>query len=135
MPLLQHDMTKVEKWGDIANEGWYRVRVDKGEMRESKETPGEQTWYLYLKVQNEPFVGKLIMDIISLQKHALAHLKAYYLAVGYEPGPEGHDPERLNGSELFVGVTHEVYKGEKRAKIAPWNIRSLNEGPKGELAK
>ena len=133
MPNYQHDMTKVEKWGDVPNEGWYRVRVEKGEERSSKES-GEPMWMLWLKVQNEPHVGRLIMDMPSLQPHALQKLKAYYVAVGYEPGPEGHDPERLNGGELFVKVDHEVYKGEKRAKIAPYNIKSLAEGPKGPLA-
>jgi len=133
MPNYQHDMSKVEKWGDVPAEGWYRVRVEKGEERSSKESD-EPMWMIWLKVQNEPHVGRLIMDMPSLQPHALAKLKAYYEAVGYQPGPEGHDPERLNGGELFVKVDHEVYKGEKRAKIAPYNIKSLTEGPKGEMA-
>lgn len=134
MPMYTDNMTKVEKWGDVAPEGWYRVRVEKGVEKDSENTPGAKVWMLYLKAQNEPFVGKLIMDMCSLQSHALAHLKAYYIAAGYEPGPEGHDPERLNGAELFVGVSHDTYKGEKRAKIAPWAIKSLNEGPGGPLA-
>jgi len=133
MPNYQHDMSKVEKWGDVPAEGWYRVRVEKGEERSSKESD-EPMWMIWLKVQNEPHVGRLIMDMPSLQPHALAKLKAYYEAVGYQPGPEGNDPERLNGGELFVKVDHEVYKGEKRAKIAPYNIKSLTEGPKGEMA-
>jgi hypothetical protein len=134
MPTYQHDMSKVDKWGDIANEGWYRVRVDKGVEKPSDNSPGELVWWLYLKVQNEPHVGKLIMDNCSLQAHALAKLKGYYEATGYIPGPEGHDPERLNGTELFIKVEHETYKGEKRAKIAPYNIKSLQEGPKGAMA-
>lgn len=135
MPLLTNDMSKVERWGDIANEGWYHVRIEKGELRDSKNTPGEQAWWLWLKAQNEPFVGKLIMDNCSLQPQALAKLKAYYAAVGYNPGPEGHDPEKLNGAELYVLVQHEVYQGDKRAKIVPWGIKSLTEGPAGALAK
>jgi hypothetical protein len=133
MPNYQHDMTKVEKWGDQVPEGWYRVRVEKGLERIS-DNSNEPMWMIWLKVQNEPHIGRLIMDMPSLQPHALAKLKAYYEAVGYQPGPEGHDPERLNGGELFVKVDHEVYQGEKRAKIAPYNIKSLTEGPKGPLA-
>src|SRR5438477_9919463 len=127
MPNYQHDMTKVEKWGDVAPEGWYRVRIQKGEERISKES-NEPMWALWLISQSEPHVGRVLFDMPSLQPHALAKLKAYYEAVGYQPGPEGHDPERLNGQELFVKIDHEVYQGEKRAKIAPYNIKSLTEG-------
>ncbi len=133
MPNYQHDMTKVEKWGDVPGEGWYRVRIEKGEERIS-ENSKEPMWCIWMKVQNEPHVGRVLFDMPSLQPHALAKLKAYYEAVGYTPGPEGHDPERLNGQELFVKVEHETYQGEKRAKIAPYNIKSLQEGPKGALA-
>ena len=133
MTVYQQDMSKVEKWGDVPNEGWYRVRVQKGEERAGQES-GEPVWYLWLVSQQEPHVGRIIMDMPSLQPHALAKLKAYYEAAGYTPGPEGHDPERLNGAELFVKVDHEIYKGEKRAKIAPYNIKSLTDGPKGALA-
>jgi len=139
--MQTQDMTKVEKWGDVPNEGWYRVRVDKV-VDQAKDGSGpllskessEPICMIYMKVQNEPHVGRLIMDLPSLQPHALSKLKAYYDAVGYIPGPEGHDPERLVGGELFVKVEHDLYKGEKRAKVAPYNIKSLTEGPKGEMA-
>jgi hypothetical protein len=133
MPNYQQDMTKVEKMGDLLPEGWYKVRIEKGEERMSKES-NQPTWAMWLKVQSEPFVGRTIFVQESLQPHALAGLKAFYEASGYEPGPEGHDPERINGSELFVGVTHEIYQGAKRQKIAPWSITSLQAGPKGAMA-
>lgn len=134
MALIQQDMSKVEKWGDVPAEGWYRVRLEKVEVRDSDNTPGAKVLYMWLKVQNEPHVGRLIMDMPSLQAHALAKLKAYYTAANYNPGPEGHDPEKIVSSEFFVCVTHETYQGQKRAKIAPWQIKSVNEGPGGELA-
>jgi hypothetical protein len=142
MSMQQGDMTKVQKWGDVPPEGWYKVRVEKVQDREkdgsgpllSKES-NEPIVMLYLRAQNEPFVGTLIMDIPSLQPHALAKLKAYYEAVNYIPGPEGHDPEKLVGTELFIKVDHDVYEGNQRAKIAPYNIKSLNDGPKGALAQ
>ena len=140
MTIQQGDMSKVAKWGDVPPEGWYRVRVEKvvdqdkgGGPLLSKES-SEPICMLYLRAQNEPHVGRLIMDIPSLQPHALAKLKAYYEAVNYIPGPEGHDPEKLVGGELFVKVDKDIYQGEPRAKIAPYNIKSLNEGPKGALA-
>jgi hypothetical protein len=133
-PMLPHDMSKVEKWGDVAKEGWYHVRVEKGEMRTSTAS-SEPMWMMFLKAQNEPFVGKLIMDMPSLQPHALQKLKAYYAACGYNPGPEGHDPEKLNGCECYVLVQHDTYQGEQRAKIPPYGIKSMTDGPGGQLAK
>lgn len=132
------DMSKVEKWGDLLPEGWYKFRVDKvkdnegGQPLLSKESSQPQV-ALYLKVQNEPFVGRIMVDYPSLQPHALAKLKAYYEACNYIPGPEGHDPERLLGCEFFAKVDHDTYQGEKRPKISPFNIKSLQEGPKGTL--
>jgi hypothetical protein len=141
MSVQQHDMSKVQKWGDVPPEGWYRVRVEKVQDQAkdgsgpllSKES-NEPIVMIYLRAQNEPFVGTLIMDMPSLQPHALAKLKAYYEAINYIPGPEGHDPERLIGGELFVKVEHDTWQGEKRAKVAPYNIKSLQDGPKGSMA-
>lgn len=134
MPLYTNDMSKVEKWGDVPPEGWYHVRVEKGEERKSQAS-GEPTWALWMKAQNEPFVGRVIFDQPSLQPHALAKLKAYYAAAGYNPGPEGHDPEKLNGCEFYVLIQHEAYNGEKRGKVPPYGITSMSDGPKGQLAK
>jgi hypothetical protein len=134
-PMMSQDMSKVAKWGDNVPEGWYHVRIDKGELKDSENTPGEKVWWLYLKVQNEPFVGRVLVDFCSLQAHALAKLKGYYAAIGYEPGPEGHDPEKLNGGELYVFAQEEVYQGNKRTKVVPWGIKSMTEGPGGALAK
>jgi hypothetical protein len=135
MPQYQNDMSKVEKMGEVPPEGWYRFRVEKGQEKPSENSPGEKVWWLFLKVQNEPHVGKLVMLPCSLQPHALAGLKAVYEACGYHPGAEGHDPERVNGGEFFGKVDHEVYQGNKRSKIAPWNIKSLQEGPAGAMAQ
>lgn len=133
MPTYNQDVSKVEKWGDAVPEGWYHVRVEKGEERKS-ESSGEPMWCVWLKAQHEPMVGRIIFDMPSLQPHALAKLKAYYDAVGYTPGPEGHDPENLNGKELYVLVQHEVYQGSTRAKVLPYGIKSMSDGPGGTLA-
>jgi hypothetical protein len=124
----QQDMSKVEKFGDLLPEGWYHVRIEKGEERMSGSN--QPTWALWMKVQNEPHVGRTVWDNPSLQSHALAKLKAYYEACGYTPGPEGHEPLELNGRECWVKVTHKMYDGEKRSEIAPYNIRSMQDGPK-----
>lgn len=129
MPLIPQDMTNVQKWGEqVPAPAWYHVRVKSSTVGDSKETPGAQTVHLIMICQEEPFIGKAINDFPSLQAHALAKLKAYYLAVDYNPGPEGHDPSILVDKEFFVHVSEEVYKGEKRVKVDPWGIRSMREG-------
>jgi hypothetical protein len=125
-------MATVEKWGEAPPEGWYQVRVEKGEERASD--AGFPTWALWLKAQNEPYVGRIIFDQASLQPHALAKLKGYYEAAGYTPGPEGHDPTNLNGKKFYVLVQHEEYQGQVRGKVPPYGIKSLTEGPAGKLA-
>jgi len=121
-------MSKVEKWGDRPPEGWYHVKIKKGELKDSDNSPGEKVWWFHLISQQEPTVGKLIMDNCSLQAHALAKLKAYYSACGYNPGPSGHDPETINGGECLVKVEWKTYQGQDRYEIKPYNIRSLTEG-------
>ena len=130
MALHRENMQDVPDWGEVLPEGWYHVRVTKGEERDSDNTPGARVFAMNMTVQEEPFVGRVIFDPVSLQSHALAKLKAYYKAAGYTPGPEGHDPEWLveNHAEFYVQVTHDVYQGQTRMKVAPWGIRSLRDG-------
>jgi hypothetical protein len=135
MPVHTQDMSKVAKWGENVPEGWYHVRIDKVEEKDSANTPGEQVVWVTLKVQNEPHVGRMITDFCSLQAHALAKLKAYYAAIGYEPGPEGHDTDKLLGGEIYVFVQEEMYQGQKRSKVVPWGVKSMQESPGGPLAK
>ncbi len=135
MPMMPQDMSKVQSWGEVVPEGWYHVRIEKGELKDSANTPGEHVWWLTLKVQNEPHVGRVLTDFCSLQPQALAKLKAYYAACGYNPGPEGHDPDKLNGCECYVLVQHDMYQGTQRAKIAPYGIKSMSDGPGGQMAK
>lgn len=135
--MTQHtqDMSTVAKWGENVPEGWYHARIEKIEEKASQATPGEQVVWITLKVQNEPHVGRVITDFASLQPHALAKLKAYYSSVNYNPGPEGHDPEKLVGGELYVLTTEEMYQGQKRSKVPPYGIKSMQDGPGGALAK
>lgn len=137
MPLFTHDMSSIQAMdGSNVPEGWYHVRIEKGEVRDSKETPGEQVWWIWHKAQNEPFVGRIIMDKCSLQPSGLGKLKVYYEKAGYKPGAEGHDPDNITTSEFYVKVEDTIYKGDHRIDIKPWNIRSLDEGlpPGAKLA-
>jgi hypothetical protein len=68
----------------------------------------------------------------SLQPHALFNLKAIYEACKYHPGPEGHDPAMVHGSEIICKVEHEEYpKGQTppviRPRVKPYNIKSITD--------
>jgi hypothetical protein len=139
--LRTEDMSKVSD-SDLMKEGWYRVRIsnvketdDSGNQLLSK-TGQEPIVELTLKVQNEgEFFGRSFKDKPSLQPHALFKLKAYYKAVGYAPGPEGHDPAKLLDGEVWVWVSPGQYQGQPVLNIPPYSIRSLQEGAGGPGGK
>jgi hypothetical protein len=129
MPMLTDDMSQVPAPADRVDEGWYHVRVSRVEIGTSESTQNPVV-KLQLKIQGEgPMLGRIVPDNASLQSQALFKLKGYYKAVGYNPGREGHDPEKLLDCELFVYVQHGSYQGNPTINIPPYSIRSLQEGP------
>lgn len=130
MVMLTQDLSNVPAPGETPAKGWYQVRVAKVEVTTSQNS-GNQMVQLDLKIQqpDNGFLGRNLRDFLSLQPHALFKLKAYYEAIGYKPGPEGHDPEKLLDAELWVYGEPEVYQGQTNFKILPWSIRSLQAGP------
>jgi len=134
-------MTKVAD-SELMKEGWYRVRIanvkevdDSGNQLVSKSS-GEPIIELTLKVQNEgEFFGRSFKDKPSMQSHALFKLKAYYKAIGYHPGSEGHDPAKLLDGECWLFVSPGQYQGNPVLNIPPYSIRSLQEGPGGPGGK
>jgi len=128
MTRQNRNIANVEDWGEVLPEGWYHVRITKVEERTS-ESSGEPVAMISMKVQEEPFTGRLINDFASLQAHALAKLKSYYKATGqgiFEDGSD--DPEALVDGECYVNVSHDMYKNQKRLRIAPWGVKSILEG-------
>ena len=123
------NMADVPAPGERVDEGWYHVRVSSVVEDVSKES-GQPIVKLLLKIQDQgPMLGRVVPDNASLQSHALFKLKGYYKAIGYNPGKEGHDPEKLHDSEVYVYVEHGMYQGNPTINIPPWSIRSLQEGP------
>lgn len=130
------NMEEVRKPGDLIPEGWYHVRV-----REVKEITDEATHETRAQMQlaiqaPESMIGETIFDQPSLShKLGLSKLRAYYAAVGYNPGPEGHDPEKLKDTEFWVAVEHNPGKpgtknaGQTFANVPAWSIRAINDGP------
>lgn len=134
MALHTEDMSKVPAPDDLVPEGWYHVRV-KSVKEELSKSNGEPTVYLQLAIQDESQLGRQILDSCSLQSHALFKLKGYYKAVGYVPGPEGHDPDMLLDRECYVYAQHQVYQGNNRVNIPPYSIRSVQDGPGKSVPK
>jgi hypothetical protein len=129
MPLLNDDMSTVPAPSEAVDEGWYHVRISQVNVTKSDST-GQPCVKLLMRIQSEgPMFGRTVPDTASLQPHALFKLKGYYQAVGYKPGPEGHDPEKLLDTELYVYVMHDSYQGQATIKIPPYSIRSVNDGP------
>lgn len=129
------DMSQKRAAGELIPEGWYHVRVR--EVKEEQDDKGETRVQLQLTIQGpESMIGEMIFDQPSLQHNmGLTKLKTYYKAAGYNPGPEGHDPEKLTGTEFWVAVEHTEGKagtknaGQTFANVPSWSIRSVNEGP------
>jgi hypothetical protein len=147
MALYQHDISAVADMGVPVSRGWKHFRVEFLGERPSGNTPGENNLCFNLICQTEPEVGRVVFTPLSLQAHALMGLKALYKACGYTPGPEGHDPTTIDGAECYGKVDWDDYdpttkkskpmpatqtevmaEHQIRAKIAPWNYRSMREG-------
>jgi hypothetical protein len=133
MTMIAQDMTKVAAAGDLVPEGWYAVRV-----KNVEHIPAEQNRVnLQLAIQDEGFVGRIIFDNPQADvPMGAAKVKSYYTAIGYNPGQEGHDPEKLLDTEFYVYVVHNTNGDKKYANVAPWSIRSMQQGkgsaPKGK---
>ena len=133
MTMIAQDMTKVPAAGDNVPEGWYAVRV-----KHVEHIPAEKNRVnLQLAIQDEGFTGRVIFDNPQSDvPMGASKVKAYYAAVGYVPGPEGHDPEKLLDGEFYVYVVHNTNGDKTYANVAPWSIRSMQQGkgsnPKGK---
>lgn len=128
MAQRNQDMSKVGAYGDLIPEGCYHWRLD------SVKDDGGNEVFFNLKCQTEPFVGRGVRDRFEMDNStALAKLKAYYKAAGYEAPDGQHDPEAVSGMEFTAVVKHNSSKGNTYANIAPWSIRSLQEAPVQEL--
>ncbi len=122
--MYSQNMSAVAGYGDAIPEGSYRWRVSKIDKHD------DTTFTIWSKCQTEPMVGRSVPDNIDLTNPtSLSKLKSYYKACGYEPGPEGHDPDSIMDAEFFSVVKHAQSKGQTYANLAPWSFRSLQEGP------
>ena len=133
MALHTDNMAEVPDQGELVDEGNYHVRVSKVEEKESD--AGKPMVVFELKIQDEgKHMGRPVYLTASLQSHALFTLKKVYTAVGYQPGPEGHDPEKVLDGEFYVTIKHKEFENKQGQKqkghdMPLWGIRSLSQGP------
>lgn len=129
MAIHQTDMSQIPAADDLIPEGSYRFRIASAEEKDSE--AGKPMVVYQLKVQDEgPAFGRNAMVFASLAPTALMTIKSMYKACGYNPGPEGHDPENIIDMELYGTITHELGKDAvTRAVIKPYTFKSLTDGP------
>lgn len=130
------DMSQIPEGGELVDKGNYLVRISnvKDEDNEGNQllakSSGAPIVEFTCKIQEEgKWMGRPLFITASLQPHALFTLKAVYTAVGYNPGPEGHDPHECLDGEMYVNVDHDTYEGKPSMKIQASGIRSVSKGP------
>lgn len=124
MSVHAENMSGVGAADEQVPEGQYHFRISK--VDEKFNDAGEELISVQCKIQTEgPNFGETVFINASLAGFGLRVLKSLYKATGYNPGLEGHDPERLLDGEFLGTVVHKVYQGNTYANIAPPSIKPL----------
>jgi hypothetical protein len=120
-------MEEVQAAGELVPEGIYHVRVSSVSEEMSKQN--KPMVVVDFKIQSEGIsYGRNVRVWASLEKNALFTLKSMYKAAGYNPGPEGHDPESLLDAEMYLQVTHGMYNGAPSMNVPPYSFKPLTSG-------
>ena len=125
--LLQDDMSQVPSADDAVPEGQYHLRVKSVKITPGAGTNGANSVFAVFAVQTEgPAFGRTVTNNYDLgDQRGLSNLKTAYKAVGYNPGPEGHNPMRLIDGELRATVKHNIKDGVTYANLVPWSVKPL----------
>lgn len=115
---LSVDFSDTEASG-VVEEGDYLIELDEVEQKTS-ESSGADYLSLEFKIVEGDFKGKKLWHNCSLQPQALFNLRGVLEALGFEvpTGVMELDPADLIGSTCGASVTHEVYEGKTKARIA-----------------
>ena len=80
--------------------------------------------------KKQKFSGRLVWDILSYSPKAMSKLGQAFIAVGHPQPPKNLDDMTEMRNEVFQGrvavvaVRHEEYQGQRKAKVARWQIAS-----------
>jgi hypothetical protein len=134
MTFVPVNLTNVDTDGpqfETLAEGSYLCRIDKAELRDSRNTPGNKVLHVEYVVNNDTehpnANGRRIFDDLSLSQNALWRVKQLTEAAQLFPGPEGFDSVALIGLWLRVGVTLEA-RMEKDPVTQAYNKPVMKDG-------
>lgn len=128
MPVMPEDMSQVAASDELVTEGVKHLRVSKCNIDEGQGTGGATRINYVLVIQTEgPDFGRTIFFNIDMgDQRGRSNLKTLYKVCGYQPGSEGHDPERIIDGEFYGTVKHNKGKdGNTYANVMPWSLKSL----------
>jgi hypothetical protein len=127
--MAMHPDNMQEVKDDVPVGSWLHVRV-KAVTEGQSQTSGREQATVVFAIQEEPYVGKTLVTWPSLEPGNLSYLKKLYAACGYNPGPEGHDPEKIINCELFVKPVEQKKKveGVPPYQIPEWNLAPIADG-------
>lgn len=129
MALHQTDMTQVPAADDLVPEGPYEFRISKVNENEGQGSAGGEQIVFVLNIQTEgPAFGRAVaLNCDMDDPRGRSNCKTVYKACGYQPGPEGHDPERVLDGELKGTVKHNRGKdGNIYANLIPWSLKPIH---------
>lgn len=132
MPVLPDDMSQVSDSSTLVTEGVKQFRVSKVNLDEGQGTNGALRINYSMTVQTEgPDFGRVIFFNIDMgDQRGRSNLKTLYKVCGYNPGAEGHDPERILDGEFYGTVKHNKgtgkNEGQTYANIMPWSVKPLH---------
>lgn len=107
------DLTNIPEGPEALPQGEYLCQVNKIEMKDSKNTPGNKNLeveYTVLKNINDlnlEVSGRKTFDTLSLSQAALWRLRDWIQACGVFPGPQGFKTEEVIGAQVIVGLVQE----------------------------
>lgn len=128
MTMQSEDMSQVAASDELVSEGVKQFRISKVNVDEGQGTGGANRINYVLTIQTEgPDFGRTIFFNCDMgDARGRGNLKTLYKACGYNPGSEGHDPERIVDGEFYGTVKHNHGKdGNTYANIMPWSIKAL----------
>jgi hypothetical protein len=126
--LFNDDMSQVAAADELVPEGAYHFRISKVTAKEDGGSNGGRSLMFINNIQTEgPSFGRAVpLNCDMDDTRGRGNLKTLYKACGYNPGPEGHDPEHVLDSEFYATVKHNQGKdSNKYANIIPWTIKSV----------
>lgn len=144
--LLEGEEEQEVNWDEVPDsastevpDGWAHLKVAEGDAGVISKGKGAGKTYIRLAcvIQNEPAAGRYFSVFLTIpgkgatQKDLMA-LKMLMGKCGIERPSRTTSAVLLSlfrDKEFWGKIKTEVYQGNSNQKIAPWDFRSMEEGP------